>query len=55
MRDGFVRAHGIAAHAVDIQRAIAGATDRDAEADMRSTDVGHQPQHRRAVEVLAII
>ena len=55
MRDGFVCANGISANAMDIERAMFGATDCDAEADMRTADVGHQPQHRGVIEVFPAI
>jgi hypothetical protein len=52
VRDGFVRADRIAAHAVNIERVVIGAADRDSEADMRTAHIGHEPQHGGMIEVI---
>src|SRR5687767_4883815 len=54
MRDGFVRANDVAPHAMDVDAVGARTTDGDAEADVRTADVCYQPQHRGAVELIAL-
>ena len=57
MSDGFVGANGVAPHAMNVEcsaSAAARTAHRNAEADVRSTDVCYQSQHRGAVKLFSI-
>ena len=52
VRDGFVSANRVAAHAVDIDRTSVFPGDGNAEPDVSTADVRDQSEHRRTVEML---
>ena len=51
MSDGFVRAHRVAAHTMDIEGGGRRAADRDAETDVCPAHIRHQSEHGRTVEI----
>ena len=53
VRDGFVRADRVAAHAMHVEGVFIGTGDGDAEPDVSAADIGHETQHRGVIEMFS--